>query len=102
MPVAIPVPAPAAAVSTPLSIAAFCVLWSSAFAVAKLALADCPPLLLLMARFLLAGAIMLGAAPVLRAPWRLARRDIVALALLGVANNALYLGLNYVGLRSIL
>ena len=76
MPVAIPVPVPAAASATPLSIAAFCVLWSSAFAVAKLALADCPPLLLLMARFLLAGAIILVAALILRMPWRLTRRDI--------------------------
>ena len=41
---ATPVPAPAAVSTLPLRIAAFCVLWSSAFAVAKLALADCPPL----------------------------------------------------------
>jgi drug/metabolite transporter (DMT)-like permease len=101
MRLAIPVPAPVAVSPTPLLIAAFCVLWSSAFAVAKLALADCPPLMLLMARFLLAGAIMLGAAAVARTPWRLTRRDVVALALLGVINNALYLGLNYVGMRSI-
>jgi drug/metabolite transporter (DMT)-like permease len=101
MPVAIPVPAPAAASATPLSIAAFCVLWSSAFAVAKLALADCPPLLLLMARFLLAGAIILGATVILRMPWDLNRRDIALFALLGVVNNALYLGLNYVGIRDI-
>jgi drug/metabolite transporter (DMT)-like permease len=101
MPVAIPVPVPAAASATPLSIAAFCVLWSSAFAVAKLALADCPPLLLLMARFLLAGAIILVAALILRMPCRLTRRDIALFALLGVVNNALYLGLNYVGMRGI-
>jgi drug/metabolite transporter (DMT)-like permease len=85
----------------PLQIAAFCLLWSSAFAVAKLALADCPPLLLLTARFLLAGGVMLGAAALYGAPWRLARRDMIVLALLGVANNAIYLGLNYVGMRSI-
>jgi drug/metabolite transporter (DMT)-like permease len=101
MHVATPVPAAAAVSTLPLRIAAFCVLWSSAFAVAKLALADCPPLLLLMARFLLAGAVMLGAAAVLRTPWHFTRRDIVVLALLGVANNAFYLGLNYVGMRSI-
>jgi drug/metabolite transporter (DMT)-like permease len=106
MHVATPVPAPAAVSTTPLRIAAFCVLWSSAFAVAKLALPDCPPLLLLMARFLLAGAVMLGAAAVLRTPvlrtsWHFTGRDIVVLALLGVVNNALYLGLNYVGMRSI-
>src|ERR1700704_5460261 len=101
MRVVIPLPAPVAVSAMPLMIAAFCVSWSAAFAVAKLALADCPPLLLLMARFLLAGAIILGAAGVMRTPWRLSRRDLAVLALLGVANNALYLGLNYVGMRSI-
>ena len=45
----------------PLFIAAFCLLWSSAFAAAKLALLDCPPLLLLTARFLLAGTVVLAA-----------------------------------------
>lgn len=101
MQIAAQVPAPAAVNTTPVRIAAFCVLWSSAFAVAKVALTDCPPLMLLMARFLLAGAVMLGAAAVVRTPWHLTRRDLLVLALLGVLNNALYLGLNYVGLRSI-
>jgi drug/metabolite transporter (DMT)-like permease len=86
----------------PLRVAAFCLLWSSAFSAAKLALADCPPLLLLTARFLIAGGVMLGAAAVSGASWRnLARRDLIALAGLGIANNALYLGLNYMGMRSI-
>ena len=101
MRLAVRVSAPSAVDPLPLLIAAFCLLWSSAFAVAKIALADCPPLLLLTARFLLAGGIMLGAAAVYGAPWRLARRDVIALVLLGVANNALYLGLNYVGMRGI-
>jgi drug/metabolite transporter (DMT)-like permease len=58
-------------------------------------------LLLLMARFLLAGAIILGATAILRMQWRLTLRDVALFALLGVINNALYLGLNYVGMRSI-
>jgi len=62
MRLALPASAPSAVYSMPLLIAAFCVLWSLAFAVAKLALTDCPPLLLLMARFLLAGTIILGVA----------------------------------------
>src|SRR4029078_9801853 len=85
----------------PLMIAAFCLLWSSAFAVAKLALADCPPLLLLTARFLLAGGLMLTVAAVDGAPWRVSRRDVLVLAVLGVANKALFLRLNYIGMRSI-
>src|SRR5262245_24639111 len=86
----------------PLRVAAFCLLWSSAFSAAKISLADCPPLLLLTARFLIAGVVMLGAAAVSGASLRnLARRDLIALAGLGIANNALYLGLNYIGMSSI-
>src|SRR3954453_22130148 len=83
----------------PLFIALFCLLWSSAFAVAKVGLQDCPPLLLLMIRFLLAGILILGAAWATGASWRLSRRDLAALAVLGVINNALYLGIGYFGLR---
>jgi len=85
-----------------LRVAAFCLIWSSAFSAAKIALADCPPLLLLTARFLIAGVVMLGAAAVTGTRWRNLRpRDLIALAALGLANNALYLGLNYMGMRSI-
>src|SRR5262245_5121356 len=85
----------------PVLIAAFCLLWASAFSVAKVAIADCPPLLALMVRFLLAGVFMLAAAALTGLPFRLSRRDIVIFALLGVANQAVYLGLSYVGIRSI-
>jgi drug/metabolite transporter (DMT)-like permease len=82
-------------------VAAFCLLWSSAFSVAKFAMADCPPLLLLTARFLLAGLLMLGAAAIHRTPFNLSRRDLAIFAALGVANQAVYLGLGYVGMRGI-
>jgi drug/metabolite transporter (DMT)-like permease len=97
---AIPLPVAAAMSAMPLLIAAFCVLWSSAFAVAEVALVDCPPLLLLTARFLLAGAVMLTVAVFDRSYWQLASRDVAILGLLGVLNNALYLGLTYVGMQS--
>ena len=85
----------------PLVVAAFCLLWSSAFAVAKLAIADSPPLLLLAARFLLAGLLMLGVAVLSGASLRLDRRDMTVFALLGVANQAVYLGLGYFGMKTI-
>ena len=85
----------------PLMVAVFCLLWSSAFAAAKVAIADSPPLLMLTARFLLAGLLMLGAAAASGAPLKLARRDVLLFALLGVANQAIYLGLGYVGMRTI-
>jgi drug/metabolite transporter (DMT)-like permease len=84
----------------PFLIAAFCILWSSAFAVAKIALEDCPPLLFLMVRFLLAGLIMMAAATFYRQALP-GRRDVLALAGLGVMNNAIYLGLSYFGLGTI-
>src|SRR5947209_18080138 len=94
-------PSPAVAIPLPLMVAAFCLLWSSAFSVAKFAMADCPPLLLLTARFLLAGLLVLGAAAVSGMRLNMSRRDVALFALLGVASQAAYLGLGYVGLHSI-
>jgi drug/metabolite transporter (DMT)-like permease len=79
----------------------FCVLWSSAFSVAKLALADCPPLILLTARFLVAGVLMLAFARLQGLRWTLGRREVALFAVLGIANQAVYLGLGYIGLRDI-
>ena len=89
--------------SIPLSvrIGAFCALWASAFSVSKIALADCPPLLLLTMRFLLAGALMLGAAAIFGMRLRLTRGKVLIFAILGIANQAAYLGLSNIGLQSV-
>jgi drug/metabolite transporter (DMT)-like permease len=83
----------------PLLIATFCVLWSLAFGVAKLALADCPPLLLVTIRLLVAGVITLGIATMLGAKRRLGWRDGLVLAALGVVNSAFYLSFSNLGMR---
>jgi drug/metabolite transporter (DMT)-like permease len=83
----------------PLLVGTFLLVWTSAFAVAKLAIADCPPLLLLGFRFLAAGALMFGLTAAARARWTLGLRDVVLFALLGIANQAIYLGVGYVGLQ---
>jgi drug/metabolite transporter (DMT)-like permease len=88
-------------IPTPFLVAAFCLLWASAFSVAKLAIADCPPLILLTTRFLLAGVVILGAAAISGMPLRLSRKDVLVFGVLGIANQAAYLGLSYVGLQSI-
>ncbi|EGI76165.1 hypothetical protein HGR_12567 [Hylemonella gracilis ATCC 19624] len=91
---------------------AFCLCWSAAFPLAKLGLRDAPPLQFLCLRFLLASALML-AWLALRA-WRRgtpflprdpgagdrgrAWRPWVLLALIGLCNNALYLGLGWSGM----
>ena len=84
----------------PVLVAAFCLLWASAFSVAKLAIADCPPLIVLTARFLLAGVVILGAAALFGMRLSLSRRELLLFALLGITNQAVYLGLSYVGIRS--
>ena len=89
---------PRAFLPLPLLIAVFCVLWSSAFAGAKMALADCPPLILLATRLLIAGAIMLTLAWLIDGRPRMGRRDVAALIVIGVLNNSIYLGFNWTAL----
>jgi drug/metabolite transporter (DMT)-like permease len=85
----------------PLLIALFCLLWSYAFIAGKIGVTDCPPLILLTARFSLAGLLVLGVLALRREGWQLSRRDVAVYSVLGIANNALYLGLGYTGLKTV-
>ncbi len=85
----------------PFTIALFCLLWSFAFVAGKIGVTDCPPLILLAARFLLAGILILGISALRSEKWDLSWRDAAVFAVLGVANNALYLGLGYTGLKTV-
>src|SRR6266481_688738 len=85
----------------PLYITLFCLLWSFAFVAGKIGVTDCPPLILLSARFLLAGILIFAISAFRRDASPLSFRDVMVFAVLGVANNALYLGLGYTGLKSV-
>ena len=85
----------------PVYIGLFCLLWSFAFVAGKIGVTDCPPLILLTARFSLAGILILGISALRGDTWSLSWRDVLVLAILGVANNALYLGLGYTGLLTV-
>jgi drug/metabolite transporter (DMT)-like permease len=85
----------------PLYIALFCLLWSFAFVAGKIGVTSCPPLILLTARFSLAGILILGISALRGEAWSLSWRDTLVFALIGVANNALYLGLGYTGLKTV-
>ena len=87
--------------SLPLYIALFCLLWSFAFVAGKIGVTYCPPLILLAARFSLAGILILGINALRGERWSLSLRDTLVFALIGVANNALYLGLGYTGLKTV-
>ena len=84
----------------PLYIGLFCLLWSFAFVAGKIGVTYCPPLILLAARFSLAGILILGIAALRGEGW-LSWRDTLVFALIGLANNALYLGLGYTGLKTV-
>src|SRR2546430_2021111 len=97
---AVPVAAPPPlAIPLPVLVAAFCLIWSSAFAVSKLAMLDCPPLTLVAARCIFAGLVVLAAIYLSDGRPRLAQRDLAIYAALGVANYTLYLGLGHVGIK---
>ena len=86
----------------PLAIGLFCLVWSYAFVAGKIGVTDCPPLILLTARFSLAGTLILGITALRGEAWSsLTWRDAAVFAILGVANNALYLGLGYTGLKTV-
>ena len=95
---AVPVAAPPLTIPLPILVAAFCLIWSAAFAVSKLAMLDCPPLILVSARCIFAGAVVLAAVFLSGMRPRLTRRDLAIYAALGVANYSLYLGFGYVGM----
>lgn len=85
----------------PVIITLFCLIWSFAFVAGKIGVTDCPPLILLAARFLLAGSIIAVISALRGETFDLSLRDVAVFALIGVANNALYLGLGYTGLKTV-
>lgn len=81
----------------------FALMWSSAFATARIIVADAPPLMSLAARFAITGAVAITAARLAGQSWHLpgGLRGPQARAILifGLCQNALYLGLNFVAMQ---
>jgi drug/metabolite transporter (DMT)-like permease len=77
----------------------FVALWGSAFVPSKIGVLDSSPLWFLVARFAISGAITLVIALASGSRFPTDRRSWVAVILLGVLTNAIYLGLNYEALR---
>ena len=80
---------------------AFALMWSSAFTSARIIVADASPLYSLAARFLLSGLIGVAIALAMGQSWRLTRPQWRATILFGICQNALYLGLNFVGMQTV-
>ena len=100
-------PAPSVAARPGLDLVAlamgvgFAVMWASAFTSARIIVAAAPPLHALALRFLLSGALALIVARLMGEGWRLNRRQLTATVVFGIAQNALYLGFNFVAMQSV-
>lgn len=77
----------------------FSLMWSSAFATARVIVADAAPLHALALRFLISGVIAVIVARAMGASFRLAPAQWRSVAVFGLLQNAAYLGLNFVAMQ---
>lgn len=78
----------------------FAVMWASAFTSTRMIVTEAPPLTALSLRFALSGAIGVLIAWAMGQTWRhLTRAQWRAVVVLGLCQNALYLGLNWVAMQ---
>jgi drug/metabolite transporter (DMT)-like permease len=77
----------------------FSLMWSSAFATARIIVVDAPPLYALALRFLLSGLLAVAIARALGATWRMAPGQWRSVAIFGLLQNTAYLGLNFVAMQ---
>lgn len=77
----------------------FSLMWSSAFATARIIVVDAPPLYALALRFLLSGLLAVGIARALGISWRMAPAQWRSVAIFGLLQNTAYLGLNFVAMQ---
>lgn len=78
----------------------FAVMWASAFTTTRMIVTEAPPLLALSLRFALSGAVGIAIGLAMGQTWRnLSRFQWRAVIVLGLCQNALYLGLNWVAMQ---
>ena len=80
---------------------AFALMWSSAFTSARVIVAYAPPISALSLRFLVSGLLGVGIAWALGQSARLTRSQWRAVVIFGICQNALYLGLNFVAMKTV-
>jgi drug/metabolite transporter (DMT)-like permease len=76
-------------------------MWSSAFASARIIVAEAPPILSLALRFAISGALGIGIALLLGQRPSLTRSQWRSVIVFGLCQNALYLGLNFVAMQTV-
>jgi drug/metabolite transporter (DMT)-like permease len=78
---------------------AFALMWSSAFTSARIIVAAAPPITTLALRLVISGLLGIAIAAAMGQKIRLTRGQWVSVAVFGVSQNALYLGLNFVAMQ---
>ena len=79
----------------------FALMWSSAFASARIIVLEAPPLMALSLRFFISGTVAVGIALLLKQSWRLTKAQWRAIVVFGLGQNALYLGLNFIAMQTV-
>ena len=77
----------------------FSIIWSSAFTSARILMMNAPPFMVLSARFLISGFLGIIIAIILGQKIDLTKQEWFAIFSIGVCQNSLYLGLNFVALQ---
>lgn len=78
----------------------FAIMWASAFTSSRMIVVEAPPLMALALRFAVSGVIGVLIALAMGETWRaLTRNQWRAVVVLGLCQNALYLGLNWVAMQ---
>jgi drug/metabolite transporter (DMT)-like permease len=80
---------------------AFVLMWSSAFTSARIIVADAPALAALSLRFFMSGVVGVGLARALGQSWTFTGQQWRAIVIFGVCQNAAYLGLYFLAMRSV-
>ena len=79
----------------------FALIWASAFPSAKMAVQFCPPFFFLFLRFSLAGLFSILLGKCLGQNFRFDHKDLIWIAIFGLIQNGLYLGLIFLALTKI-
>lgn len=79
----------------------FAAIWASAFTTTRIIVVDMPPLFALVVRFGISALIGVGLALAMGQSMRLSRAEWRTVIIFGLCQNALYLGLNWVGMQKV-
>lgn len=80
---------------------AFAFIWASAFTSTRVIVVAAPPLTALVIRFAMSAVIGVLLARAMGQTWRLTRQEWRVLIIFGIMQNGLYLGLNWIAMRTI-